>query len=559
MRPNLARCSLLHSPPRAAFLPYRSIPISPWRPQSRPESTLSIRQPALFRLAIIGSGPAAFYTASRIQTLLPYSKIDIYERLPTPFGLVRYGVAPDHPEVRHCETKLDEVAAHKLPLGQGSGFEFVGNVRVGQDVTLQEMRQCYDGIVLAYGASQDRELGIRGEILSGVSSGRAFVGWYNGLPEFRTWDPEPLLRASSAVIVGQGNVSMDNRGGSCSRTSTCCARPTCQSMRSKRLSRHQVRRIHIAGRRGLFQIAATLKELRELLDMKTCAFTGLHPQIPGSRVKEVGRARTRMHHRLAEGSALLPTPERKKWSLNFFLQPMGFNARDRVEDESSITAESSSGIRDLVSVDFEKTEYEDEAEGIKDYASVKGTGLYTSIEAQVAFRSIGYKAEALPGFDEMGIEFDDRKGIIRNLHGSAFRSSDGAEERPRAVPGIYAAGWCKRGPTGVIASTMLDAFDTAQSIATDWLNDRRFLNGKRSERTKAGTDLGGWSASGLREMVKGRGAQTVSWEQWKRIDWEEKRRGEERGKEREKITDVTEMLEVATRLVRTHHSTKGNL
>lgn len=497
----------------------------------------------------------------------------MYEQLPTPFGLVRYGVAPDHPEVRHCETKLDEVAAHTFSGRDGAsseavGFEFVGNVKVGRDVSLLEMRGAYDAIVLAYGASQDRRLGIPGENLSGVTSARAFVGWYNGLPEFRTWDPSLLTRGNSVVIVGQGNVSLDIArillGGVDALRGTDMPEYALEA-----LSRSTVRRVHIVGRRGLFQLACTLKELRELLELQTCAFTGMHPFERWRKVAKVGRARTRMHHRLADGSAMVPTAARKKWSLDFMLAPACFNARQRIEDGGQIGPDSPAEIRDLVGVDFEKTEFanEEEEDRIREDARVVGTGNYRSIEAQLAFRSIGYNAEALPGFEELGIDFDTRTGTVKNFHGRALAKtqpaeSDNEEARarsvPEAVPGFYTAGWCKRGPTGVIASTMMDAFDTAETIAADWTKNQPFLNGKRKQRLDSGVDLGGWTGGaaagggggGLKQLVQEqRGVQVVNWRRWKRIDEEERERGRRKGKAREKITDVAEMLEVADRKV----------
>lgn len=154
-----------------------------------------------FRLAIIGSGPAGFYTASRVLKHHPDTKIDMYERLPVPYGLVRYGVAPDHPEVKNCQDRFDEIA-------ESPGFDFIGNINVGGQIPLDIMRRHYDALLFTYGASEDRVLGIEGEDLKGVWSARSFVAWYNGLPGYSELDFD-LSNVDNAVIIGQGNVSLD--------------------------------------------------------------------------------------------------------------------------------------------------------------------------------------------------------------------------------------------------------------------------------------------------------------------------------------------------------------
>jgi adrenodoxin-NADP+ reductase len=161
-------------------------------------STTSLRP---IRLAIVGSGPAGFYTASRVLKHQQDTKIDMYERLPVPFGLVRYGVAPDHPEVKNCQERFEEIA-------ETPGFEFIGNVDVGGHLPLDVLKRHYDAILFTYGASEDRALGIEGEHLKGVWSARSFVAWYNGLPGYSTLDFD-LDNAYNATIIGQGNVSLD--------------------------------------------------------------------------------------------------------------------------------------------------------------------------------------------------------------------------------------------------------------------------------------------------------------------------------------------------------------
>ena len=202
-----------------------------------------------FRLAIIGSGPAGFYTASRVLKHAPSPvKIDMYERLPIPYGLVRYGVAPDHPEVKNCQERFDEIAS-------SPGFEFVGNVEVGKDVSLDVLRRHYDAILFTYGAAVDRVLGIEGEDLKGVWSARAFVAWYNGLPGFEGMDFD-LVNAESAAIIGQGNVSLDVARILLTHVDDLRKTDIPEHVLQK-LSESRVRSVSAIGRRGPLQVCSS--------------------------------------------------------------------------------------------------------------------------------------------------------------------------------------------------------------------------------------------------------------------------------------------------------------
>lgn len=198
------------------------------------------------RLAIIGSGPAGFYAASRVISRVEGALVDMYERLPVPFGLVRFGVAPDHPEVKNCQDKFASVA--KSPR-----FNFIGNIAVGQDLPLRALVRHYDGILLAYGASKDRALNIPGEsTLTGIYSARAFVGWYDGLPQFAGLDPD-LTVGEDAVIIGQGNVALDVARMLLSDIDVL-RRTDITGYALEALSKSRVRRVRIVGRRGPMQV-----------------------------------------------------------------------------------------------------------------------------------------------------------------------------------------------------------------------------------------------------------------------------------------------------------------
>lgn len=227
--------------------------LSPLLTASRAFSSVRNERPC--RIAVIGSGPAGFYTAYRAMTKIPGAKVDMYEALPVPFGLVRFGVAPDHPEVKNCQDKFTDVAA-------SPAFTFVGNVAVGSpsgradgaSVSLSSILRHYNAVVFAYGAAKDRTLGIPGESLGGVYSAREFVGWYNGLPEHAGLAPD-LTRGDEAVIIGQGNVALDVarmllEDVDVLRKSDIAAHAI------ETLSRSRVKRVRVVGRRGPMQVCS---------------------------------------------------------------------------------------------------------------------------------------------------------------------------------------------------------------------------------------------------------------------------------------------------------------
>jgi adrenodoxin-NADP+ reductase len=239
--------AITHQAPYICFNCSRSLRLFSPKPRNAPGPArryVSLQQKP-FRLAVIGSGPAAFYAASKVMREHADSRVDMYERLPIPFGLVRYGVAPDHPEVKNCQERFEEVAS--LP-----NFQFIGNVNVGVDVSLESLKPHYDAILFAYGASKDRELGLPGEHLDGVMSARAFVGWYNGLPEYSHLVPK-LERGSEAVVIGQGNVALDVARILLSDVDKL-RKTDMPEYALELLSRSKISKVHAVGRRGPMQV-----------------------------------------------------------------------------------------------------------------------------------------------------------------------------------------------------------------------------------------------------------------------------------------------------------------
>ncbi|KKA27109.1 hypothetical protein TD95_001124 [Thielaviopsis punctulata] len=461
-------------------------------------------------MAVIGAGPAGFYTTQKVMARIPDAKVDMYERLPVPYGLSRFGIAPDHPEVKNCQEKFEEIAA--LP-----GFSFIGNVSVGNSdgyletshVPLASLLKNYDAVTFAYGAPFDRHLGIPGETeLSGIYAAREFVSWYNGYPGFER--DFGLSEAEDAVIIGQGNVALDV--ARILLTSVDVLRKTdITEAALAQLSKSRVKRVHIVGRRGPMQVRLTIKELRELMTIPGVYSHRVEPSLIPSDLKTLSRQHKRLMELFKNPRGSATGQEEKSWSLDFCLSPKSF-------------AGSSGKVQKTI---FEKSALENLFDP---NSSVSGTGEEVEIKSDLVFRSIGYKSVPLEGFSDLQIGFDNQRGLIKNDGlGRIYREGTGNE----TFPGLYCSGWAKRGPTGVIASTMTDGFMTADSIVEDWISGSKFL-GERSEKA-------GWSGV-LRDLGATDNIKQIDWASWQQIDKAEKANGALIGKEREKFTDTGAML-----------------
>lgn len=391
----------------------------------------------------------------------------------------------------------------------------------------------YNAVLFAYGASRDRKLGIPGERnLKGIYSARDFVGWYNGLPEHADLSPD-LEAGEEAVVIGQGNVALD------------VARTLLTDLNSLRqtdmteyalatLSKSRVKRVRVVGRRGPMQVGGsdtyflstlthslqasfTIKEVRELLSLPHVAFDPIDAALFPPDVSKLSRTSKRFTKLLLQGAQASLSSAKKSWSLDFLLSPTSFKSSNASSDN-------------LSSITFKKNELE--GPDIYDATcKVSPTQQETSIDSSLAFRSIGYKSEAIDGMEDLGIHFETGLGIILgDYHGRVCLPSNG-EPDSVALPGLYCSGWVKRGPAGVIANTMEDAFATAETIASDWGSQKQFMNGDQ-----------GWDA--LKWEADQRGLRSVNWREWQKIDAAEKERGRAKGKPREKFSSVQEMLNV---------------
>ncbi|GAB7349068.1 hypothetical protein MBLNU459_g8027t1 [Dothideomycetes sp. NU459] len=450
----------------------------------------------------------------------------MYEALPTPYGLVRFGVAPDHPEVKNCIDKFTEIA-------NNPAFTFIGNTSIGNSsnsLPLTSIAPHYHALLFSYGASRDRRLGIPGEDLKGVLSARAFVGWYNGLPEYADLNPT-LENSEEAVVIGQGNVALDVARVLLSPVDRLKSTDISDAAIDA-LAKSKVKRVRVVGRRGPLQAPYTIKEVREMMHLPGVAFDPIAGGLLPENFKKLPRQLSRIAQVLVKGSLTEREHAARQWQLLFMRSPVSF-------EESTTKPSTLSGVK------VEETEFTSDPSSIPidDLDSLRGMRVKAASEGRqevlgtgLAFRSVGYQSEALDGMMELGIPFDSKMGIIPNdLWGRVMSPQLGPGDLTAGhVSGMYCAGWVKRGPTGVIASTMDDAFTSADVVAKDWSEKVSFIGGSGLK--------GGWEE--VKKEAQKRGIRNVSWQDWELIDAEEKRRGVLKGKQRSKCTSVHEMLKI---------------
>lgn len=475
-----------------------------------------------YKVAVVGAGPAGFYTAHHLlhkSQGIPI-QLDFFDRLPTPFGLSRYGVAPDHPEVKNCEEYLENLM-HEYP----DNVRFFGNMNVGRDVSLSQLGAHYNSIVLAYGCTaSDNKLDIPGADSPGVISAREFVNWYNGHPDWSRAENlhPPLDKVKTVTIIGNGNVAIDVARVLLADPTSHWAPTDITEEAVEVLLRSTVQRVNIVARRGLLESAFTNKEIRELIQVsekQNIAFEPISDRILDpilARAKLLGRVDKRKVSLLEKASGLKDNGHSKKsWSLQFLLSPSRF-------------IPSTSDPNLLQATEFEENDLVEDS--LTKKVSIKPTGKKATIETELVILSIGYRGTALPGFAEEGMEFSARKNCIANKGGRILLSK--ASELS-SVPeltykiGWYTSGWIKKGPQGVIATTMMEAFDTAENILED------LTNGIYNEAS---------SESDITDILS---PANVRWSEWKKIEAHEFKTGQEKSKSRLKVRDISSMLEIA--------------
>jgi len=438
------------------------------------------------KVAVVGSGPAGFYTADALlKSEEPQVAVDVLDRLPTPWGLVRLGVAPDHENIKAVSRAFEKTAARP-------GFRFFGNVEVGSTVSHEELLSIYDAVVYTVGAQTDRRLGIPGEDLPGSWPATAFVAWYNGHPDFQ--DLRFDLGCERVVVIGNGNVAID-----CARMLALTAEELAPTdtidAAAEAIAASPLREILMLGRRGPVQAAFTPPELKELGEL-----AGAVPVVDAhdleldaaSRAElDADRDRARRNYDLLqEYAARTPDEKPRRIVLRFLVSPVAILGEERVEAVEIVRNE-------LV---------------VEDGRIVaRPTGEMETIPCGLVLRSVGYQGVALPG-----VPFDERRGTIPNTGGRV----DGAER-------TYVAGWIKRGPSGVIGTNKKDASETVELL----LMDAR-VGGLSVEKTES-----------LETLLDRKGVHYVEYAGWQAIDAVERAAGEPLGRPRVKLTAWEELLQ----------------
>jgi ferredoxin--NADP+ reductase len=429
-------------------------------------------------VVIVGSGPSGYYTADALLKGGLDVQVDVIERLPAPFGLIRYGVAPDHQTTKNVQRSFDKTA-------QTEGVGYYGNIEIGRDISVEELREMYDAVVFAIGSPYDRKLGIKGEDKKGVLGSAEFVGWYNAHPDFR--DLDPPLDCQAVVVIGVGNVAIDV-ARVLVKTREEMGPSDIVDYALDAIQASPITDVYMLGRRGPVEAKFTNVELREMGKLDNAVAVVDPAQLPDTvddpdlsdrdrRLKERNLAT------LKEFTAFKPDDKPKRVHFHFYAAPVEILGHERVE-----------------AVRVEKTKVEG--------GRAMGTGEFYDIPCGMVVAAIGYQSMPLDG-----VPFDARGGVFVNENG-------------RIGPGLYAAGWVKRGPTGVIATNRPDGQNAAQLIAQD------FAGGGKKPGRKA-----------LEATLKEKGLRWVTYADWARLDQYEVGKARP-GAPREKVARIAEMLKV---------------
>jgi NADPH-dependent glutamate synthase beta subunit-like oxidoreductase len=432
--------------------------------------------------AVVGSGPAGFYTAEALEKAYgggdnAGARIDILDRYPVPYGLIRFGVAPDHQSLKAVSKRYDKVA-------ESAGVDFIGNVMVGRDVSVAELLELYDAVILATGAPHDRKLGIPGEDLPGVVGSAEFVGWYNGHPEFAGLDPP--LAGSHAAVVGAGNVALD------------CARILSKTRHEfegsdivghalDALDRSAIRTVTILGRRGPHQVAMTPKELGELGHLEAAVPEVEPADFPPVEADDALDPGLRKSVTLLRGFAGLPQDKPKRIVFDFFAKPLaieGDGKAERIVVERTVLDES---------------------------GAARGTGKTYAVPASLIVTAIGYSTSPIADVPFEGGKFVNQNGRIGDR--------------------LFAVGWARRGPTGTIGTNRPDGYEVADQVVA------ALPPGSSDNRP---------GAEGLKRLLEQRGVMPTDYDDWRKIEETETGRARP-GSPREKFVRHQDWLQAIGR------------
>ncbi len=436
------------------------------------------------RVAVVGSGPAGFYAAGALFTAEVGAEVDMIERLPTPWGLVRLGVAPDHPKIKSVSRAFERIA-------ENPGFRFLGNVEVGRDLHHADLMRLYDAVVYSVGAQSDRRMGIPGEDLPGSWAATELVAWYNGHPDFQDLDFDLSVRR--VVVVGAGNVAVDVARMLALTPEELAPTDTTDAAIAA-IGSSGIEEIVMVARRGPAQAAFTTPELMELGELAGADVIVDPADLDGAVPRDTNAERNL--EVLHDFAAREPQGKPKRLVLRFFRSPVEILGDGKVE-----------AVR-LVRNELDETE------------RAVPTGEFETLECGLVFRSVGYRGVALPE-----VPFDEGRGTIPN-EGGRVLGPDGAP-----LPGVYCAGWIKRGPTGVIGTNKKDATETVEHLLEDLAQGR--------------IERGGAPAAAVDELLAERGLRWVEYTGWRAIDERERAACDKQGRPRVKLCSWDELLAAA--------------
>ncbi|MDO4632005.1 MAG: FAD-dependent oxidoreductase [Corynebacterium sp.] len=435
------------------------------------------------RIAVIGAGPAGIYASDLLAK--QGATVDLFEQMPAPFGLIRYGVAPDHPRIKGIIKSLHRVL-------DNPNIRLLGNIHIGEDITIETLHKHYDAIVLATGAVADRDLGILGQDLDGSFGAADFVGFYDGNPRFkRDWD----LSAQSVAVIGVGNVGPD--------VSRILAKTGDELLVTEipdnvyeSLKKNQATEVHVFGRRGPAQAKFTPQELKELDHSDTINVVVDPEDIDYDAASEQARRESKSQDlvcQILEQYAMRdPKPAPHTLQIHSFESPVEILGKDGK----------------VVGLRTERTE-------LDGTGNVRSTGKFTDWPVQAVYRAVGYRSDAVST-----VPFDDNSAVVPNDGGHVL------DQEGEIIPGLYATGWIKRGPIGLIGNTKSDAKETTDMLIADATAGR----------------LTAPTAGDITECLNDRGIQYTTWDGWHKLDAHERTLGTAEGRERKKVVEWEEMV-----------------
>lgn len=451
------------------------------------------------RVAVIGSGPAGVYASDALMKSSTDVEVDLFEKMPAPFGLIRYGVAPDHPRIKGIIMALHRVM-------EKPELRLFSNVEFGKDITLDELKEHYDAVIFATGAVGDRALPTPGADLPEHFGAGEFVGFYDGNPLFeRTWD----LSAESVAVVGVGNVALDV-SRILAKTGEELHVTEIPDNVYEVLKTNKAKEVHVFGRRGPAQAKFTPLELKEL-DYSPNVEVVVDPRDIGyDSASEIMRRNSKITDQVCtilENYAIRePKNAPHKLYIHFFESPVEILSEEGTDGQQHVT-----GLR------TQRMEY-DGAGGLRP------TGETTDWKVGAVYSAVGYRSDALPG-----IPFDNVKNVISNVGGRVIESDNTEDEAAEAITGLYTTGWVRRGPVGLIGNTKGDANEAVANLLADAAEGKKF-NPSKPE------------LSAINELLESKGIDYLDWEGWHKLDAAERAAGEAEGRERKKYVEWDEMV-----------------